>query len=164
MEALINEQVNQRSVEVDIFMRKLRHPMKKEAVALREIILAADPGISEGIVWRAPSFRTSDYFATLHLSQTDSVQVILHRGSISLPDDPAVEVPDPYRLLRWLAKDRAFIGFRSMLELIVRHEALTALIREWINAVNRDAVPGSAVTANPLTQELATSLTTYYPS
>jgi hypothetical protein len=41
---------------VDAFMKKLKHPMKDTAEALREIILSADKTIGEGIAWNAPSF------------------------------------------------------------------------------------------------------------
>jgi hypothetical protein len=46
---------------VDDFLATLDHPRKRQIVALRQIILGADPRISEGIKWNAPSFRTSEY-------------------------------------------------------------------------------------------------------
>ena len=50
---------------VDDFMRALKHPLKKEIEAVRRIILSVSPDIQKGIKWNAPSFRTTDYFATL---------------------------------------------------------------------------------------------------
>jgi hypothetical protein len=63
---------------VDAFLASLEHPRKQEILALRQIILGADPGIAEGIKWNAPSFLTSEYFATMHLRAKDGVQVIMH--------------------------------------------------------------------------------------
>ena len=65
---------------VEAFLAALDHPFKQEVLALRQIILGADPGIAEGIKWNAPSFRTSEWFATFQLRARDCVQVILHLG------------------------------------------------------------------------------------
>ena len=64
--------------DVEIFLAALDHPLKPEILALRQIILAADPSITEGIKWNVPSFRTSEYFATMHLRAKDGIHVILH--------------------------------------------------------------------------------------
>src|SRR5262245_41223578 len=49
------------------FLRELDHPLKQEVEAVRQIILGVSPEIREGIKWNAPSFRTTEYFATLNL-------------------------------------------------------------------------------------------------
>jgi Domain of unknown function (DU1801) len=49
------------------FMRGLDHPLKRDIETVRQIILNVDPGISEAIKWNAPSFRTTDFFATVNL-------------------------------------------------------------------------------------------------
>src|SRR5262249_33098972 len=53
------------------FLRELDHPLKKEIEAVRKIILCVSPAIREGIKWNAPSFRTSDFFATVFLRDKD---------------------------------------------------------------------------------------------
>lgn len=45
--------------DVQAFLDALDHPREPEILALRRIVLAADPAIAEGIEWNAPSFRTS---------------------------------------------------------------------------------------------------------
>jgi len=57
------------SEAVDAFMAALDHPFKVEIEAIRQAILGADPRIREGIKWNAPSFRTTEYFATTHLAK-----------------------------------------------------------------------------------------------
>lgn len=41
---------------VDAYMRRLKHPLKDVAEALREIILTSDKSIGEEIAWNAPAF------------------------------------------------------------------------------------------------------------
>jgi hypothetical protein len=90
--------------DVETFLASLEHPFKQEIVALRQLILGADPGITEGIKWNAPSFRTSEYFATFQLRAKDGVQLILHLGA-KKRDTAAtgIEISDPASLLEWLA-------------------------------------------------------------
>lgn len=64
---------------VSAFLESLDHPFKEEIRALGRIILEADPRIEEGIKWNASSFRTTEYFATMHLRAKNGVQVIVRR-------------------------------------------------------------------------------------
>ncbi len=61
------------SNNVETFLASLDHPFKQEIIAVRKIVLAANRSIAEGIKWNAPSFRTSEYFATFHLRAKDGV-------------------------------------------------------------------------------------------
>jgi len=124
------------SGEVDAFLAALEHPFKGEILAVRRIILDADPSISEGIKWNAPSFRTSEWFATFHLRAKGGVQVILHLGAKKRPDaNPRASIADPDGLLEWLADDRAAIRFSDVDEVNARGPALAALVREWVGEV-----------------------------
>ncbi|MCY1076101.1 DUF1801 domain-containing protein [Archangium lansingense] len=121
---------------VETFLESLEHPFKQEIVALRQIILGADSSIAEGIKWNAPSFRTSEYFATFQLRAKDGVQVILHFGA-KKRDTPAsgVAIADPDSLLEWLAKDRASARFRDLKDVEARRAAFAKVIRSWIQHV-----------------------------
>jgi hypothetical protein len=66
---------------VDRFMAALEHPHKPEIEALRQAICAVDPSIAEGVKWNAPSWRTTDYFATTHLRAKTGFGLILHLGA-----------------------------------------------------------------------------------
>jgi hypothetical protein len=124
------------SSDVDAFLAALDHPHKPEILALRRIILDADPAIAEGIKWNAPSFRTSEWFATFHLRAKDGLRVILHLGAKKREDaNPRASVADPESLLEWLANDRASIRFRDVHEVNARAAALAELVREWIGEV-----------------------------
>jgi hypothetical protein len=121
------------SDDVEAFLAALDHPRRAEILAARRIILAADPRIAEGIEWNAPSFRTSEWFATFHLRARDGVQVILHFGA-RVRDKPTARaaIADPESLLQWLGADRASVKFRDLGEIEAKQSAFAAVIRQWI--------------------------------
>ncbi len=116
---------------VDDFLRDLDHPLKAEIEGVRQAILAADPAISEGIKWNAPSFFYKDWFATFHLRAKSGVQIILHRGA-RVKDVPDAVIDDPAGLLEWLAKDRATVMFGGMTDIETKKAAFSDVIRHWI--------------------------------
>ena len=116
---------------VAAFLAALEHPSKDAIVALRDIVLAADARIAEGIKWNAPSFRTSDWFATFHLRAKPGVQLILHRGAKGR-DDAMQAIADPDGLLQWLGPDRASVRFRDIGEVEAKRTAFEALVRQWV--------------------------------
>lgn len=119
---------------VDEFMLQLEHPLKAEIEAVRRLIRVADPTISEGIKWSAPSFCcVKDYFATVNIRRQDGIQIILHLGAKVRSDIVArISVADPDGLLEWLAKDRASVQFKDGLDIKTRSRAFQELIRQWI--------------------------------
>jgi hypothetical protein len=121
---------------VESFLASLEHPFKAEILALRQIILTADPAVSEEIKWNVPSFRTSEHFATLHLRAKKGVGAILHFGAKKNDiSTTGVSIPDPDSLLEWLAKDRAMVTFHDLNDIAAKQSALTNLIRQWIKHV-----------------------------
>jgi hypothetical protein len=121
---------------VETFLAALDHPFKPGILALRQIILGADPSIVEGIKWNAPSFRTSEYFATMHLRAKDGLQIILHLGAKTRDTATAgIAIVDPEALLVWLAKDRASVTFRDLNDIDTRRSAFVQIIRQWITYI-----------------------------
>ncbi|HEX8832310.1 MAG TPA: DUF1801 domain-containing protein [Longimicrobium sp.] len=127
----------QPSVEVDALLGALAHPCMAEIQALRGIIREADPGIVESVKWNAPSFATTQHFATFHLRHKEGVQVVLHLGAKPRPDAPVrAEIADPAGLLEWRAPDRATVSFRDLEDVEARREAFAAVLRQWITFVD----------------------------
>lgn len=121
------------SAEVDAFLDQLQHPAKDLVVQLRRAVLAADAQIGEGIKWTVPSFRTSDYFATMHLRAKQGVGLILHFGAKkNAISEHGVTIADPAGLLQWLAKDRAMLVFADLPQFEAQRLALQDLLRDWI--------------------------------
>ena len=121
---------------VDAFLASLVHPFTAEVEELRRLVLAADPSIAEGVKWNAPSYRTTEYFATTHLRAKTGIGVVLHLGAKAraLPAG-GLDVPDPERLLTWLAPDRAMVSFADAKELREKGRAFQELVRHWIRYV-----------------------------
>ena len=118
---------------VDAFLATLAPDQRALVDALRQTVLAADPRIAEGIKWNVPSFRTSEFFATLNPRVKTGVGLILHFGARkNAIAETGVAIADPSGLLRWLAKDRAAVEFRDAGELAEQRAAFTRLVREWV--------------------------------
>jgi|KBSMisStaDraftv2_1062788.scaffolds.fasta_scaffold405159_2 hypothetical protein len=121
------------SEAVDAFMSRLEHPSKDLLQAIRDAILGAAPGISEGVKWNAPSFRTHEYFATTNLREKEGIGVILHLGAKVRKDGPGgVDVQDAAHLLKWHAPDRASIRFASASDFRAKRAAFATIVRNWI--------------------------------
>jgi hypothetical protein len=118
--------------EVEAFMAALDHPLKAEIVAVRALILGLGPQVGEEIKWKAPTFLTTNDFATVHLRSTGSLQLILHLGAKVRPGFEQPVIDDPAGLLKWLAKDRcmATLGRGAVFE--ANREAFAAILRQWL--------------------------------
>ena len=121
---------------MDAFMLALDHPHKALVEAIRASILRTDRTIAEGVKWNAPSFRTTEYFATTNLREKHGVGVVLHLGAKArtLPAG-GLDVDDPSKLLKWLGKDHAMIVFESLDDFGRRRKGFEALVRSWIDHV-----------------------------
>ena len=119
------------SAAVDAFMAALEHPHKDAVGAIRRAIFGADRSILEGIKWKAPSYRTTEYFATTHLRAKTGVGVVLHLGA-KVRAIPKVSIEDPEGLLEWLAKDRAMVTFTGVDDVRSNESALQRVVRQWI--------------------------------
>lgn len=119
---------------VESLLGALEHPLKEEILALRTLILEADASISEEVKWNAPSFRTTEHFATMHLRARGCVQLILHFGA-KKRDASGVIIEDPDRLLEWLGADRATVKFSDRQDLDAKRAAVAAIVRQWIRYV-----------------------------
>jgi hypothetical protein len=119
--------------DVEAFLRTLEHTHKAEILAVREIILGANAKIGEGIKWNAPSFRTVEWFATIHLREKNGVSIILHRGAKKreMPE-AGMKIADPSAMLKWLGADRAMVTFRNGDDIASKRLAFEKLIRAWI--------------------------------
>ena len=122
--------------DVDALLAGLKHPHEPAILRLREIIRGVDRRIAESVKWNAPSFATSEHFATFHLRARAGVQVVLHLGAKARPDARLRSaISDPAGLLDWRAPDRAIVTFRDLDDVEAKRDAFAALIRQWIRFV-----------------------------
>lgn len=118
---------------VEAFLKSLEHPCHDAILALRQVVRGASPSIHEGIKWNAPSFRTTEYFATMHLRAKSGIGLILHLGAKARASHLERDsIRDPHQLLRWLAKDRAQMSFSDVAAIRKQKSAIAAIIRQWL--------------------------------
>lgn len=120
---------------VDAFLAHLDHPLKAEIEAVRALVLGLGPEVAEGIKWKAPTFRTTDDFATVNLRSLGSLQMILHLGAKVRPGMETPVIDDPTGLLKWLGKDRAMATLGAGEAFRANLPAFEALLRQWIALV-----------------------------
>ncbi len=121
---------------VAAYLDALKHPHKPELETLRLIILGTSPAIREGIKWNSPSFRTTEWFATISVHAQDRVRLILHLGA-KVKDNATkgMQIADPGSLLEWLAKARCLVTIGDVKDLRARRAALQAIVRQWIRCL-----------------------------
>ncbi len=124
-----------KAADVPAFISGLAHPHEAVILALRKIVLGVDRDIVEGIKWNAPSFRTTEDFATFHLRAKDGVQLVLHRGAKRRPDADTFSITDPSGLLDWRGRDRALVHFSDLKDVAAKKTALVRVLREWVKQV-----------------------------
>jgi uncharacterized protein YdhG (YjbR/CyaY superfamily) len=129
---------SQTDAAVVAYLDCLDHPLKKEIEAVRQIILGVSTEIREGIKWNSPSFRTTEWFATLNLRAKDGqerVWLILHLGAKLKDHTKGMKIADPTGLLQWLGKDRALVMFEDVKDVARKRGALEGVLGEWIGYV-----------------------------
>ncbi|MHA7264437.1 DUF1801 domain-containing protein [Arthrobacter sp. TMN-37] len=122
-----------RSPAVTAFLRDLDHPFKEVVEALRLDVLTLDPGITEQIKWKAPSFGYAGTDrVTLNLRPRDRLQVVLHRGAKIREDAGSFDFEDASGLVQWLAPDRGTVSFLSAADAQQKREDFLRLIDRWM--------------------------------
>ncbi|MGW3418304.1 DUF1801 domain-containing protein [Streptomyces phaeochromogenes] len=128
------DEMTNKNVEVDQFMAALDHPQKETIEYLRAAVLGSDPGITEHVKWKAPSFlRGGEDRVTFQLRAKKGVQLIFHRGARVKDDRADFRFSDESGLLAWLSSDRATVIFQDLDEAKANEEAFVTLVRSWVN-------------------------------
>lgn len=121
--------------EASALLLERKPPFAGEIDTVRRAILGASPAIQESVKWNAPSYRTSEFFATVHMRSNDGVQLVFHRGAKARDDEADMEIDDPAGLARWLANDRCLVTLGSGAALRARIPAFRRFVRAWIERV-----------------------------
>ncbi len=117
---------------VNAYMESLEHPLKSVVRDIRQTILEADQGITEGIKWNSASFYCYGWFATISIRSKNGVQVVLHHGA-KVRNDTTLSstIDDSSHLLTWPSKDRALVNFVSTEDFQSKEGAFKKIIKEW---------------------------------
>jgi hypothetical protein len=119
---------------VDEFLKDLKHPLKPVVEAIRSATLSADPRITEGIKWNAPSFYCNGWFATANVRGKDSVMVVFHMGAKVKDNTTAgMSIDDKAGLLDWAAKERAVARFSSLEDFNAKRTVFKTIVSQWVS-------------------------------
>jgi hypothetical protein len=121
---------------VSDLLANLDHPLADDIEKVRQLILGADASITEAVKWNAPSFQTTDFFATFNLHSRDRVQLVFHTGAkVKATAKSGIDIADPDGLLDWRAKDRCLVTLGAGKDVTKHRAAFLAIVREWIRWV-----------------------------
>jgi hypothetical protein len=119
---------DRRSRTVDTFLDGSRHPMRIVIDRLRQVVLSADPRITETIKWGGPTFVLADgtaNLATIMLRGQSAVTLFFQEGA---------SLPDPHGLLSGKAEHVRTTRFESIASIDKSATALKQIVREFCNA------------------------------
>ena len=124
---------------VDLYMKKLKHPLKPAAEQLRKAILGADKSIGEGIYWNAPCFYFTGkmepfdpktykrYIVGFNFFKQDTLRLIFLRGA---------DVEKQGGLLTGDYKDgRRLALFSSMADVKKHEKELKRIVKQLIKTM-----------------------------
>lgn len=114
--------------QVKAWINKLDPSAKKEVEAVRKIIKAASPKLSERIKWNAPSYYYKDDIVTFGPYKTHKLLLVFHH--------PAV-VKIKSALLQGDYKDRRLVYFKDKAEAEKNKQELTRILTEIIKAIDK---------------------------
>jgi hypothetical protein len=120
--------------DVDALLASLAHPHENAIVRLRQLVLGAHPSVVEGVKWNAPSFATTEHFATFHLRAKQGVVLVMHFGAKQRAGKRPV-IADPAGLLAWVDHQRATITFADLADVEAKRKAFVSVIRSWVAAM-----------------------------
>ena len=126
---------------VDEYMKKLKHPLKKVAEELRQVILSTDKKIGEEIFFNAPSFfyagkmkpfKPKEYkrfIVGFNFFKKDCIRLIFLTGS-KLNDTSGLLEGD-------YADGRRLALFYNMKDVKYREATLKKLIKKWLKLLDK---------------------------
>jgi hypothetical protein len=110
-----------RNPAVDEWFEQAGHPLDATMRRAREIILGADPRVTESIKWKTPTFAYEGNIASFNPSKS-VVSIMFHRGA---------EIPGAHPRLEGEGKLVRTMRFADLAEVEAGRAELEAVIRAW---------------------------------
>jgi len=108
--------------EVDRWFDAYDNPQKDNVQRVRELILAADPRVSECIKWKAPTFVYKGNIASFFPKARKHVSLMFHTGA---------SLPNPHGLLEGDGDTARSAKFTSPEDIETKAVALQAVVVAW---------------------------------
>lgn len=122
-----------KSKEVDAWLARYENPMKAVVLRIREIILAADPRITECIKWQAPTFTYRGNLASFFPKSKQHASLMFHDGA---------NIPGKHAILEGTADKGRSIKLATVAAADKAKPALVKVVKAWCDW--RDEVEGAA--------------------
>ena len=122
-----------KSKEVDAWFVRYENPMKEVVLRVREIVLAADPRISECIKWQAPTFTFEGNLATFFPKSKEHASLMFHVGA---------RIPGRHPRLEGSGDTGRVMKIASVAEANAARRDIEKLVRAWCDwrtSASRDA-------------------------
>ena len=110
-----------RNPEVDAWFADKAHPMEDAMQRVREIALAAHPGVTESIKWKTPTFAYKGNIFSFNPAKK-LVSLLWHRGA---------EVPGDHPALEGDGKLARTMRFADLADVEAKADQLTAAVQAW---------------------------------
>jgi hypothetical protein len=108
---------------VDAWFEDYDNPQKDLVLAVREVVLDADPRVTETIKWKAPTFMYRGNLASFYPKSKQHASLMFHTGAT---------LPDPTGLLEGEGDTSRVARFLDADDLAAKADALRGLVRAWI--------------------------------
>jgi uncharacterized protein YdhG (YjbR/CyaY superfamily) len=113
-----------KSKEVEVWFARYDNPMKDVVARIREIILAADPRISECIKWQAPTFVFEGNLASFFPKSKQHASLMFHTGA---------HIPGKFPRLEGGGDTSRVMKIGSLAEADAARRELEQIVRAWCN-------------------------------
>ncbi|WP_407345565.1 DUF1801 domain-containing protein [Pengzhenrongella phosphoraccumulans] len=120
---------------VDDFLEAQSAESRAAVDALRAIVLASHPNVTEHLKWNSPSFVVDGVDrATINIGRAGAIRLVLHQDTTTAEHAGAATAftGDPLGILTWHSDIRASLLVGGTTEIAARREELSAVIREWL--------------------------------
>jgi hypothetical protein len=110
---------------VEAWFEKYENPMKPLVLAVRDLILEANPRMTETIKWQAPTFVYKGNLASFYPKSRQHVSLMFHTGA---------QIPGNFPSLEGSGEVSRVMKFIDLEDLRGKEEELKAIVAAWIAA------------------------------
>ena len=109
--------------DVEAWLADYDNPMKPVVCAVREVILAVDPRMTECIKWKSPTFTFEGNLASFNPRSKKHASLMFHVGA---------KIPGEHPVLEGGGDTARYIRFASLDDVEAKRADLEAVVRAWI--------------------------------
>jgi len=119
---------------VDEFLADLADDRKQQVQALRTLIKAIRPQLTEHIKWNSPSYvLNGEDRITFNMHYPDQTMLLIHMGATRKENKKADPImKDETGLIKWNSDIRGTLSFRSLDDITNSQADITKILSDWL--------------------------------